>query len=844
MQRPEDYFTPLAISLLRRLIEENDGQEVFCVGELDQTGRVSTVRIVARGNDRSVPAFLDSASPGMAAIHNHPGGDLTPSGADINLAGEFGAAGVASYIVDNGVTRLHALVEPFKPKDVQELPAGRLQALFQEGGELARLFPGFEVRPQQAGMVETVVQAFNGKQVALIEAGTGVGKSLAYLIPSVEWAIRNKERIVISTNTINLQEQLIHKDIPFIQQGLKYEFTAVLMKGRHNYLCLRRAYDLKAEPSLVETTDQSWELGLLFDWMEKTKDGSLADLSFTPSRDIWDLVSCEADNCGRVRCRHFSRCFFYNARREATRAQLIVTNHHLLMSDLALRSAGQRQSSGVLPAFHKLVLDEAHHLEDVAANYLGVHLSPYHFSRNLNRLQSSRADDKGLIPGLGAILYKLTSSGDHPQIARILKYLEDTFTEARRDCRQRLEAEFRQLAEGWLRLEEHDLRPGEELKRRITPESMKLPFWRQAVQPGLREAAAAAAGFIEVCQHLLNLVYKLETPLLEHLENTLMEIEAVVLRLKAAAAELEQFMEDDENSCRWLEVRRRKDACQIAFRQAPLDVAARLRELLFESYEAMVLTSATLAVGRSFTFIRRRTGLDRLPAGRVLENILESPYDYAGRVMLGIPNDLPDPAASGFAGALGDLILQAVTLTGGNTFVLFTSYALMTAAHRQLESPLLLQGITVLRQGQMNRHQLLEEFRTRGRTVLLAVDSFWEGVDVKGEALQCVIIPKLPFQVPSEPLVEARLEKIRKEGGNPFYDYSIPHAVIKLKQGFGRLIRSHQDWGLVVICDKRVLTKSYGARFLASLPPCQRRVQQQSALLLEMRRFREQFQKT
>ncbi|HOT02520.1 MAG TPA: JAB domain-containing protein, partial [Acidobacteriota bacterium] len=342
MQPIEPYFTPDSAATLRRMIQENGGHEIFCVATLDGANRVATLRVVARGNANSVPAVLEAAAPGMVAIHNHPSGDLTPSANDITLAGDLGAAGVASYIVDNAVGRLHVLVEPMAAREVHAIEADPLLDQFGAAGRLAGRLPGFEVRPQQVRMVREVIRVLNENKIGLIEAGTGVGKSLAYLIPAVHWALANHQRIVVSTNTINLQEQLIHKDIPFLQTGLGLEFAAVLMKGRGNYLCRRRAEDARREPALLAREDTAAELRLLLEWMERTADGSLSDLAFEPSEEVWESVQCEADSCNRARCPFFSRCFFYQARCDAARAQLIVTNHHLLMADLAIKGTGGR----------------------------------------------------------------------------------------------------------------------------------------------------------------------------------------------------------------------------------------------------------------------------------------------------------------------------------------------------------------------------------------------------------------------------------------------------------------------------------------------------------------------
>jgi len=840
----DQYFLPECVEILRRLIAENDGNEIFCVATLNPAGRVATVRVIARGNENCVPAVLEAVEYGRVAIHNHPSGRLVPSEADVNLAGDLGAMGVGSFIVDNTVSNLHVLVEPFEHKQIQELQDDPIVGLFRPQGRLAERFAGFEYRPQQVRMVSAIIRAFNGKKIGLVEAGTGVGKSLAYLVPAVHWALANQQRIVISTNTINLQEQLIHKDIPFLQQSLGQEFSAVLMKGRNNYLCLRRAADLRTEPGVMEDPKLAEEFQILADWITRTEDGSLSDLSFQPSGELWDLICCEADSCGKARCPHFNRCFFFQARRLASKAQLIVTNHHLFMADMAIKEQSGRQSGGILPAFHKLILDEAHHLEEVATSYLGDHLTPQAIFRSLGRLQSQRHADRGLLPNIGERLYRLMNRTNKKTVARIHKYLQEVFGPARQECRDEVESLFREMALRFVQLERADLSGGEEHKKRISPAVESTTLWQEVIQPALAKVRGEVLKFVEVTEKLFKLIYQLDPDTLAPLESPVLDAEAAMLRLKTLAERLGAFQDSNENQCRWLEVRKRRDDFQVACCLAPLDVAERLRKLVFESYEAVVLTSATLAIGRSFNFIKGRVGLAGLPPDRLVEDILDSPFDYANRVLLALPASLPEPNHPGFAAGLADWVGQSVEATDGGTFVLFTSYSLLRQVSEKLEPPLQAKGFNCLRQGQMNRFKLLEQFKLQPRSVLFATDSFWEGVDVRGDALRCVIITRLPFQVPTEPIVVARLEKIEAEGGNPFLEYSVPLAVIKFKQGFGRLIRSHDDWGVVVICDRRVKTKFYGRQFLDSLPPCRHRTADEATLLEEMRRFRKRFEGT
>ena len=425
MSRLPDLFSDEALQVLRSTIQEAQGNEVFFLGTTEDNGLLREVDPLARGNDSAVPALLQVASQGDVILHNHPSGRLTPSEADLKAASHYGNLGVGFYIVNNSVDQVYVVVKAFKKAVSLPLEMPEILQLFAPGGALAKKFTDYQPRPAQKQMAKTVATTFNRSQVALIEAATGTGKSLAYLIPAILWAVRNQKRVVVSTNTINLQEQLIHKDIPLLQKALNCAFNAVLVKGRGNYLCLDKLQALDQQGKLL--LEEEWaDFTALSQWARQTSDGSRSDLSLNVSPNLWDKVACESDTCTRIKCEFYSRCFFYNARRQAAAADLLVVNHHLLFADLAVRRAtGRYHDAAVLPPYSKLILDEAHNMEDIATEYFGVQISKLSLRRLLARFYQVRkrgaVREKGAIPFL---LARLRSLGERHRSRSVGSYRE------------------------------------------------------------------------------------------------------------------------------------------------------------------------------------------------------------------------------------------------------------------------------------------------------------------------------------------------------------------------------------------------------------------------------------
>jgi ATP-dependent DNA helicase DinG len=635
-----------------------------------------------------------------------------------------------------------------------------MQEIFGPGGLISRGHPEYEYRPGQIQMADAVMRAFENKQHLIVEAGTGTGKTLAYLVPAVAAAAGGRGRVIISTGTKNLQEQLMEKDIPFLQSVLPKKFTATYMKGRNNYVCLHRLGRAESAPVLegLEEVDYFEEV---CHWARSSEVGDRAELSNLPEHlSFWRHIDARSETCLGQKCQDYDPCFITRMRDRAQHADLIVVNHHLFFADLALRN---NMYGRVLPEYSAVILDEAHLIEDVASEYFGAQVSNY------------QIDD--LLRDVTALVF------ENPDIDREVT---------------RISARVQMFGESfWMAFREGR---GEEGSRYpIVPGSFAVRTLEGEYKPTpLGDLYLALTGALA----------RLETTL-DAMKDKPPDVENLVKRVRQIKFDLEFIVSGtDRKFVYWIERRGRG----VFLRASPIDVSGILQDKLFDDVPVVVLTSATLSSAGNFTFIRDRLGLDS-----AADLIAESTFDYESQALLYLPPEMPDPRSPSWSRAAAEEVIKIVEATHGRAFVLSTSLAGMQALYDRVSPEI---DFPCLLQGSASKGQLLRTFRETPNAVLFATASFWQGVDVRGEQLSCVIIDKLPFAVPTDPIVAARQRHIEDSGGSSFHEYSIPQAIIALKQGLGRLIRSTTDRGILAVLDPRLRTKPYGRLFLKSIPPC------------------------
>ena len=630
----------------------------------------------------------------------------------------------------------------------------KAEEILKNGGLISQNLSHYEQRSEQIQMAKAVEEVISRKKYLVVEAGTGVGKSLAYLVPFIYWTVQEKKRVVISTYTKTLQEQLIKKDLPFLKKALGIDFHFALALGGENYLCLRKMEGARLY-ELLDTPGEIRELEKIFSRLPDLKEGLKLELGFEPSSRVWEKICRESEVCLNKRCPFQKRCYYLRAKIKETHSQILVVNHHLFFAHLS-------SEEKVLPPFNAVVFDEAHNLEEVATSFLGVKVSNYQVNNFLDSLFNPRTH-KGF-------LTRINNLNTEKQVNKIRKFSESFFSNLQKKV-------------------------GEEKKLRIKEKEF-LPC-------GLYNL------FLELSIFLESLKERAKD------EEERLEILSYLARCHKIEDNLKMILKQERDDyIYWIEVApaKRKNKCSLC--AAPVDISKELKKRVFNEVKPIILTSATLTIRRNFNYFKERIGLDNAK-----ELYLASPFNYREQVLLYLSPHMPDPWRDSllYSSRVVEEVEKILYIMKGSTFVLFTSFKMLNQVYEELEKRFL--GLNFLKQGDKPRYQLLERFKKGKEMVLFGTNTFWQGVDVPGKALRCVIITKLPFSVPHEPIVEARLEFLKAHNKNPFLCYQLPQAIILLKQGFGRLVRSKEDRGVVAILDPRLRTRDYGKIFLESLPP-------------------------
>lgn len=805
-----------AREIMKIEIEEAGGNEVFFRGIPDENGIVTEVEVLARGNKYSVPAIIKAMKKGEVLIHNHPSGFLYPSDADVEIASMYSnrMAG-ASYIVNNGLTDIYVIVELFSDNNVKI----DITPYFEKTGLLSQTFKGFEYRDEQLHMAKHIENGLNDEKKVIVEAGTGTGKTLAYLIPSVEWAIKNKKRVVISTNTINLQEQLLNKDIPIAKKVVQGDFRYILVKGRGNYLCNRKYFNLALGENVnfeEFSNSQKTQFKEIIIWGKKTEKGDKSELPFEVDNSVWELFQSETDICAGAKCPYKGECFFLKSREEKKNADILITNHHMYFSDLAIRKEiGFNTEYSILPEYGLVVFDEAHNIEKVARDYFSYEASKYSFTKIMNQIFATEGKKKN------------TGSLDI-----LLNYIKNTSL----DSRNILEKEIKEI-----KIKHKSLfLEGREYFNHIIEVFSKgqmgtFTFRAKKEEMEYSPFLSSLIDFREKFTSEYNSYMRKVRSLIKEIRDEEDE-QGTINDFIKYTDRLENFFNnfrfindfDDEEFIYWIEVNSRKSNSKLV--ATPLKIDNELQKNLYINLKQIIFTSATIAIGSDFSYFKESIGLEE----DTLDKVIHSPFDYDKQMKVYIPDDIPNPSDRNFVDEISEFLKALLIKSKGKTFVLFTSYSALNYVYYLLRDDLEANGIELYIHGMAPRTHLVNMYINGRNPVLFGTDSFWEGVDIKGKQLSSVIIVKLPFKVPSDPVTEAIIENITAQGKNSFIEYQIPEAVIKFKQGIGRLIRSKTDHGTVTILDNRVINKRYGKYFMESIPTRNIRIVGKSAVLKDI----------
>ena len=799
----KDRFSKESLQTIKKYLEEQNNKSMIFKATFDEDELIQEPFFLSLYKKKSFEETLTKVARNEVVIRTTKPNQLYPSDMELELSEELYTRRNIAYCLLSSDLDDFYFVQDIDRIFLEEID---IENYFAKDGILAKEIKGFEYRQEQEEMAQYIQEAINEDKKIIVEAGTGTGKTLAYLIPAIKWAVVNKKKVIIATNTINLQEQLLLKDIPLAKSIIKDEFSYVLVKGRNNYVCKRLFNELALGKNIdIETfsIEAREQIEYILKWGNKTKTGDKAELPFEVYPDVWELVQSTTELCLGKKCPYRKECFYMKTRMEKMEADILISNHHVFFADLNVRAETDFDSEYlILPRYDMVIFDEAHNIESVARSYFSVEVSKISFTRLLNRIYQRKnkrkkeksalirvedtVDEKNLEDS-EQYIYLLNTLKEE---ISILKNIGDEyFDEIRKIYETNTEAPIKKSLNNF-----------EMTKSRFLE---NLREKKDIFQSKLIDFSNLMMSFNNVIDE-----EKDKNPEVINFNNHLKMFKAYIDSFKF----INSF--EDDNYIYWLDINSKRT--NVVLTATPLNIAQKLSTVLFDNLDRLVFASATIVVNGSFDYFKKSLGLDEEDC---IEAIIKSPFDYNEQMSVYIPSDIQDSEnINAFVSDASRFILNILLKTNGKAFILFTSYTMLNQIYYSISKKLKDKGFEVFLHGDKPRSQLIKEFKEAENPILFGTTSFWEGVDVQGENLSNVIITKLPFLVPTDPVVSAISKKIEENGGNSFTDFQLPEAIIKFKQGVGRLIRKKTDSGNIFILDNRILKKRYGSLFINALP--------------------------
>ena len=799
----KDRFSKESLQTIKKYLEEQNNKSMIFKATFDEDELIQEPFFLSLYKKKSFEETLTKVARNEVVIRTTKPNQLYPSDMELELSEELYTRRNIAYCLLSSDLDDFYFVQDIDRIFLEDID---IKNYFSKDGILAKEIKGFEYRQEQEEMAQYIQEAINEDKKIIVEAGTGTGKTLAYLIPAIKWAVVNKKKVIIATNTINLQEQLLLKDIPLAKSIIKDEFSYVLVKGRNNYVCKRLFNELALGKNIdIETfsIEAREQIEYILKWGNKTKTGDKAELPFEVYPDVWELVQSTTELCLGKKCPYRKECFYMKTRMEKMEADILISNHHVFFADLNVRAETDFDSEYlILPRYDMVIFDEAHNIESVARSYFSVEVSKISFTRLLNRIyqrKNKRKKEK-------SALIRVEDTIDEKDLEDSQQYIDllNTLKEEISILQNIGDEYFDEIRKIY---ETNTEAP---IKKSLNNFEMTKSRFLENLREKKDIFQTKLADFLNLMMSFNNVIdeEKDKNPEVINFNNHLKMFKAYIDSFKF----INSF--EDDNYIYWLDINSKRT--NVVLTATPLNIAQKLSTVLFDNLDRLVFASATIVVNGSFDYFKKSLGLDEEDC---IEAIIKSPFDYNEQMSVYIPSDIQDSEnINAFVSDASRFILNILLKTNGKAFILFTSYTMLNQIYYSISKKLKDKGFEVFLHGDKPRSQLIKEFKEAENPILFGTTSFWEGVDVQGENLSNVIITKLPFLVPTDPVVSAISKKIEENGGNSFTDFQLPEAIIKFKQGVGRLIRKKTDSGNIFILDNRILKKRYGSLFINALP--------------------------